>query len=64
MTIKEKIKYMRIALSIVNLGLREKDVAKIIAIYEMVNEKKGSMDLKDIATIEVDIEKKYKQEII
>jgi hypothetical protein len=64
MTEKEKTKYMRIALSLLNIGLREKDVAKVIAIYEMIGEKKGSVSLRDLAAIEVSMDKKYKQEII
>ncbi|GJQ44026.1 MAG: hypothetical protein JETCAE03_35240 [Ignavibacteriaceae bacterium] len=61
MTEKQKINYLRIALGVQQLGIREKDLAKIIATYEALLEKKGNLNLRDIAEIEVSIDKKYKE---
>lgn len=61
MTEKQKINYLRIALGVQQLGIREKDLAKIIATYESLLEKKGNLNLWDIANIEVNIDKKYKE---
>ncbi|MFA5715584.1 MAG: hypothetical protein WC998_07580 [Candidatus Paceibacterota bacterium] len=60
MTQKEKISYMRIALSLIHIGLKDVDVDKLITIYEAVNEKKGSLTIKDIVEIELRVEKRNK----
>jgi hypothetical protein len=60
MTQKEKISYMRIALSLIRIGLKDVDVDKLISIYEAVNEKKGSLTIKDIVEIELKAEKRNK----
>jgi len=61
MSEKQKINYLRIALGVQQLGIREKDLAKIIATYEALLEKKGNLNLLDIAKIETSIEEKYKE---
>ena len=58
---KQKISYLRIALGVQQLGIREKDLAKIIATYEALLTKKGNLNLMDIAKIETSIEGKYKE---
>lgn len=58
---KQKINYLRIALGVQQLGIREKDLAKIIATYEALLIKKGNLNLMDIAKIETSIEEKYKE---
>lgn len=46
---KEKIKYITIALRIGGYNFSTKDTEIIISIYELIIEKKGEADLKDIS---------------
>ncbi len=63
MTRKEKITFMRIALSLIHIGLKEVDVDKVVSVYEEVSVKKGGLTIKDIAKIEAEAEKRYKVKI-
>ena len=57
---QEKIKMMRIALAICNIGLRDKDVQKIIDLYDKIVIKGGELTIKEIIEIELKIESDYK----
>jgi hypothetical protein len=59
----DKIKYLRIALAIQLIGLKEIDLAKIIETYEAINKKGGLLSLRDIAEIEIAIEREYKPKL-
>ena len=59
MNAKEKVQYMRIALAIQHIGLKEVDVDKVITTYEMVMQKKGAMSLRDIVGLEMKVEKRH-----
>ena len=61
MTHKQKIAYMRVALSIMNIGLREIDVDKIVTIYESVVETEGNLNIRDIVKIDQEVKKQYEK---
>lgn len=60
---KEKIKYLRIALAIQHIGIKEIDLEKIIETYEAINKKGGELNLRDIVEIECRVEDSYKPEL-
>lgn len=57
---KDKIKYLRIALAIQHIGIKEIDLEKIIETYEAINKKGGDLNLRDIVEIECRIDESYK----
>lgn len=59
MTPRNKIHYMKVALAIQHLHLKEDDIAKIIQTYEIIMSKKGEVTLKDISQIESNVEKEF-----
>ncbi len=52
MTHEEKIHYMKIAAGIVGYGFSTEQLDTLVSIYEMVIEKKGETDLKNILTVQ------------
>lgn len=57
---KEKIEYMRIALALMGIGIHEKDLYKVVRVYEAVNgDKGGDLNLKDVVKIGCDADKIY-----
>ena len=58
MTHEEKINYMRIAAGIAQLGFDNHHLDKLVSLYEYVIEKEGDGNLRDIARIEVEVEKR------
>lgn len=57
---KEEIKYLRIALAIQHIGLKEIDIEKIIETYEAIKIKGGKLNLRDVIDIETRVEESYK----
>lgn len=62
LNMKDKIKYLRIALAIQHIGIKEIDLEKVIETYEAINEKGGDLNLEDIVKIECRVEESYKPE--
>lgn len=58
----QKIKYLRIAMGIQGIGMREITLAKIIATYEAVLKKGDTLTIKDIVEIEHEVDIKYAPE--
>ena len=60
MTQKEKLNYMRIAMSICNFGFQDKDLDLFVSLYDLVNDKKGLTDLKDILEVQNQVNERHK----
>ena len=63
MTHEEKINYMKIALGICSFSLKIEDIDLIFSIYDLVNEKKGEGNIKDILKIQESVKDRYKTKI-
>ena len=61
MTQKEKLNYMRIAMSICNYGFQDKDLDMFVSLYELVNDKKGEADLKDILEVQNKVNERHQE---
>ncbi len=61
MTQKEKITFMRIALSILHIHMKEEDVDKVVTLYEELLAKKGGMTIKNIVEIEEGVAERNRQ---
>ena len=55
MTHDEKIQYLKIALGLVGIGIKNEDLNLIISVYDLVLEKKGETTLDDIVKVEYKI---------
>lgn len=68
MTHEEKMKYMKIATSIVGYSFPEDGLDMLVSVYELVLEKKGDTDLLSISTIEAEVIErkniKHRQELL
>lgn len=60
LTIKDKTKYLRIALALQNIGVTEEIAEQIILTYEQVLIKGGKFSVNDAVDIESIIDKKRK----
>lgn len=59
LTLKLKIRYIEMALAIQHIHLKTSDVEKIISTYELITEKGGNANVKDLAILSNDIDQKY-----
>lgn len=59
MTDEEKINYLRIALSLQNIGIDNQTTDRIITTYEMVMKKEGKFSIDDAVGIQYALDKKY-----
>lgn len=57
----DKIKYMEIAANLCKFHFKTKDLDLLISLYELVIDKEGDANLKDVAKIEADLNERYKQ---
>jgi hypothetical protein len=64
MTHEEKINYMRIATGIVGYGFDLKGIDMLVSIYDSIIENQGETNLKGLAKIEVEVEKRETERII
>lgn len=55
MTHPEKIKYMEIASNLCRLHFTNEQLDILVSLYELVIEKKGNADMKDVATVEAKV---------
>lgn len=58
MTHEEKINYMKIAAGIVGYGFDTKGLDMLVSLYELVIEKQGETDLKNVCQVEADVKKR------
>ena len=63
MTHEEKINYMKIALGICSFSLKIEDIDLIVSIYDLVNEKKGEGNIKDVLKVQESVKDRYKTKI-
>lgn len=59
MTHPDKIKYLRIALGLQNIGVSEEISDRIVTTYEEVLKKGGDFSVHDAVEIEMDLDRKY-----
>lgn len=60
MTHEEKISYMALALSMMNLNIGKENLDKVVSVYELLLKKEGDVNIKDIVKLEATISEKYK----
>lgn len=64
MTHKEKINYMKIAAGIVGYGFDEKGLDMLVSMYDLVLEKQGQTDLKQIVKVQYEVEEREKESVL
>lgn len=55
MTHEKKINYMRIAAGICNYGFDNKGLDLLVSLYDLIIEKQGESDLKDVIKVESEV---------
>jgi len=58
MTHEEKIDYMKIAAGIVGYGFDRKELDMLVSIYELLIEKQGETDLKNVCSVFAEVKKR------
>jgi hypothetical protein len=61
MTNEDKISYMQVAAAVVGYSMDVKGLELLVTIYDKVLEKKGQTDLSDLVSIQISIDRKYKE---
>ena len=59
LSIKEKVNYLKIALSLQQIGVNEETTERIIATYEKILEIGGEFSIDDAVDIQLILDKKY-----
>jgi hypothetical protein len=59
MTQEQKINYMRIAADLCQFHFKEEHMDLLISLYELVLEKKGNADMRDVAKIQAKIKGRH-----
>lgn len=59
MTQKDKLNYMKIAMSICNFAFQDKDLDLFLSLYDLVNDKKGEADLHDILDVQNQVNERH-----
>jgi hypothetical protein len=59
LTIEQKVNYMRLALSLQNIGLQEETIDAIVSIYDALLLKGGDLNLEDITQISFDVKARH-----
>ena len=62
MTHSDKVKYLRIALALQNIGVSDETSDRIISTYEAVLKKGGDFSIDDACDIQFSLDKKYIKE--
>ena len=63
MTHGEKINYMKIALGICSFSLKIEDIDLIVSIYDLVFDKKGNGNIKDVLKVQEAVKERYKTKV-
>jgi hypothetical protein len=59
LTLEQKLNYMRLALSLQNIGLHEETVDSIVSTYDALLLKGGDLNLEDITQIAFDVKARH-----